>query len=164
MESGKDMELSELRRHLPAGARLVGLDVGSKTVGVAISDSALRLATPVGTVQRGKMAADAQALQALFADRRVGGLVIGLPINMDGSEGPRCQSVQQFATNMAPFLSLPYAFWDERLSTAAVTRDLIANDASRAQRERAVDALAAAYILQGALDRLIAVGAETKND
>jgi putative Holliday junction resolvase len=154
MGPGKETDLVALRRLLAPGERLLGLDVGRKTLGVAISDSAHTLATPVTTIRRSRLAADVAALKALASERRVGGLVIGLPIGMDGNEGPACQSVRQFAANIAPLLTLPFAFWDERLSTAAVTRQLIAADASRAARARSVDAQAAVYILQGALDRL----------
>ncbi|MBM3503502.1 MAG: Holliday junction resolvase RuvX [Alphaproteobacteria bacterium] len=154
MGSSKETDLAGLRASLKPGARLLGLDVGSKTLGVAVSDGALSTATPVTTLRRGKVSVDAAALKSLAEERRVGGLVLGLPVNMDGSEGPACQSVRQFARNLAPHLDLPYAFWDERLSTAAVTRQLLEADVSRAKRARAVDALAAVYILQGALDRL----------
>ena len=137
-----------------AGARLLGLDVGAKTVGIAVSDGRLNLATPVHTLRRRKLRDDVAALQALIEARNIGGLIIGLPVNMDGSEGPRCQSVRQFAENIGQFIDLPMAFWDERLSTAAVERSLIAQDVSRRRREEVIDAHAAAYILQGALDRL----------
>ena len=154
MGPGKETDLVALRRLLAPGERLLGLDVGKKTVGVAVSDSALLLATPVTTIRRSRLAADAAALKAFVSERRIGGLVIGLPVGMDGNEGPACQSVRQFAANIAPVLMLPFAFWDERLSTAAVTRQLIAADASRAARARVIDSQAAVYILQGALDRL----------
>ena len=141
---------------LAEGTRLLGLDVGEKTVGLAISDRGLAVASPLETLKRGKLAADVAALQALCEDRKVGGLVIGLPVNMDGSEGPRCQSTRQFAVNLAERgLGLPSAFWDERLSTAAVERLLIDEaDLSRKRRGQVVDKMAAAYILQGALDAL----------
>jgi putative holliday junction resolvase len=135
-----------------ARQRLLGLDVGEKTVGLAISDSDFKVAAPVETIRRTKFAADAARLAQLIAERGVGGLVIGLPVNMDGSEGPRCQSVRQFAANLLKRIDLPIAFWDERLSTAAVTRAMLVLDLSRARRARAVDKMAAAYILQGALD------------
>ncbi len=149
--------LAELARRLTPGERLLGLDLGDKTIGLAISDSALRVASPLETLRRGKFTADAEALKRLCAARRVGALVLGLPINMDGSEGPRCRSVRQFAANLERIagLDLPIALWDERLSTAAVERLLIEEaDMSRGRRAQVVDKMAAAYILQGALDAL----------
>ncbi len=149
--------LAELARRLTPGERLLGLDLGDKTIGLAISDSALRVASPLETLRRGKFTADAEALKRLCGARRVGALVLGLPINMDGSEGPRCRSVRQFAANLERIagLDLPIALWDERLSTAAVERLLIEEaDMSRGRRAQVVDKMAAAYILQGALDAL----------
>jgi putative holliday junction resolvase len=146
--------LSDLKSALPRGGRLLGLDVGAKTIGLAISDPGLTVASPVETIRRGKFTADAERLKALIAERRVGGLVLGLPVNMDGSEGPRCQSVRQFARNLLERVDLPLAFWDERLSTAAVTRTMLEADLSRKRRAEVVDKMAAAYILQGALDAL----------
>ncbi len=135
--------------------RLAGLDVGTKTIGLAIADGLGISAAPVATLRRTKFSVDLQALQRFIAERAVGGLVIGLPVNMDGSEGPRCQSVRQFAANLDERgLDLPMALWDERLSTAAVERLMIEADYSRAKRARLVDGMAAAWILQGALDRL----------
>jgi putative Holliday junction resolvase len=148
------LALAALRSALAPRQRLLGLDVGEKTIGLAISDSDFRVAAPVDTIRRTKFAADAARLAQLIAEREIGGLVIGLPINMDGSEGPRCQSVRQFAANLLQRMELPIAFWDERLSTAAVTRAMLDLDVSRASRARAVDKMAAAYILQGALDAL----------
>ncbi len=150
--------LSALSGGLSEGQRLLGLDVGSKTVGLAISDRMLSVASPVETLRRGKLVQDVATLAALCRDRKVGGLVVGLPVNMDGSEGPRCQSVRQFVKNLAAGgLDLPAAFWDERLSTAAVNRLLIQEaDMSRKRRAAVVDKMAAAYILQGALDALAA--------
>jgi putative Holliday junction resolvase len=148
------LALAELRSALAPRQRLMGLDVGEKTIGLAISDSDFRVATPVDTIRRTKFAADAARLAQLIGERGVGGLIIGLPINMDGSEGPRCQSVRQFGANLLKRLDLPVAFWDERLSTAAVTRAMLEMDVSRARRAQAVDKMAAAYILQGALDAL----------
>ncbi len=139
---------------LHAQRSLVGLDVGSKTLGVAVADRLGLTATALETIARTKFTADANRLQTLLATRQIGGLVIGLPLNMDGSEGPRCQSVRQFGENLAPVLALPIAFWDERWSTAAVTRRMIDADLTRAQRAKRVDGLAAEWILQGALDRL----------
>jgi putative Holliday junction resolvase len=148
------VEIDELRAAVPPRLRLMGLDIGEKTVGIAISDSDFRLAAPVETIRRTKFAADASRLASLMAERSVGGLVIGLPVNMDGSEGPRCQSVRHFAANLLKRMDVPIAFWDERLSTAAVTRAMLDLDVSRAKRAQAVDRMAAAYILQGALDAL----------
>ncbi len=151
-------DLVALAQGLDGGARLLGLDVGAKTIGLAVSDRGLAVASPLETLRRGKLADDVAALKRVCAERAVGGLVIGLPVNMDGSEGPRCQSVRQFAANLAERgLDLPAAFWDERLSTAAVERLLIAEaDMSRKRRGQVVDKMAAAYILQGALDALAA--------
>ncbi|MDD9905126.1 MAG: Holliday junction resolvase RuvX [Rhodospirillaceae bacterium] len=138
------------------GTRLLGLDLGSKTIGLALSDPAFMVASPIDTIRRTKFGKDAAELDRLIADRGVGGLVLGLPINMDGSEGPRCQSTRQFATNLIQRgMEQPIVFWDERLSTAAVERVLIDEaDMSRRKRADVVDKMAAAYILQGALDRL----------
>jgi putative Holliday junction resolvase len=148
------IELQDLRRLMGRRGRLVGLDVGERTIGVAISDDDRRVASPIVTIRRGKFAADAQRLLRLAAERGAAGIVVGLPVNMDGSEGPRCQSVRQFARNLLRCLDLPLAFWDERLSTAAVTRALVDADVSRRRRAQIVDKMAAAYILQGALDFL----------
>ncbi|GAB4518331.1 MAG: Holliday junction resolvase RuvX [Amphiplicatus sp.] len=137
----------------PRGA-LLGLDLGEKTIGVAACDPDRRVATPVETIRRKKFAVDAERLAALAAERGVVGLVLGLPLNMDGTEGPRAQSTRSFARNLARILPLPAAFWDERLSTAAMERALIALDASRAKRAQKIDESAAAFILQGAIDRL----------
>jgi putative Holliday junction resolvase len=144
--------ISELKSLIKPGDRLLGLDVGSKTIGLAVADATLTVATPFETIRRTKFAKDAEALLAIVDRRQVGALVVGLPLNMDGSEGPRCPSVRQFATNLLTKRDLEIAFWDERLSTAAVTRTLIDADASRKRRSELVDKMAAAYILQGALD------------
>lgn len=133
---------------------LIGLDLGEKTIGVAVCDPAREVAAPVETIRRKKFTPDAERLAALAAERNIVGLVIGLPLNMDGSEGPRAQSTRAFARNLARILPLPVAFWDERLSTAAMERDLIALDTSRAKRAEQIDAAAAAFILQGAIDRI----------
>jgi putative holliday junction resolvase len=146
--------VAELAPHLPARGALIGLDLGTKTIGVAVSDPDRRVATAVETVARTRFAADAARVLALATERKAAGFVIGLPINMDGSEGPRAQSTRAFARNMAKLTQLPIALWDERLSTAAVERELIAADASRARRKAVIDQHAAIYILQGALDRL----------
>jgi putative holliday junction resolvase len=153
------LPLQELRAALAPGQRLLGLDLGEKTIGVAVSDSMLAVATAVGTIHRKKLAADLTGLRQIMGERGVGGLVIGLPLNMDGSEGPRCQSVRQFARNLLAQIDLPIAFWDERLSTVAVTRPMLEADLTRRKRARAVDTLAATYILQGALDALRAAAA-----
>jgi putative Holliday junction resolvase len=148
------VDLEAMRAALAPGRRLMGLDVGTKTVGLAISDNRLAIASPLETIRRTRFAADAQALTALATAREAGGLVIGLPVSLDGTEGPRCQSVRQFARNLEKYLALPVAFWDERLSTAVVERALIEADLTRKRRAEIVDKLAAAYILQGALDFL----------
>jgi putative Holliday junction resolvase len=148
------LPLVEVAAHLPARGALIGLDLGSKTIGVAASDPERRLAAGVETIARKTFAADAARLFALAAERNAVGFVLGLPINMDGSEGPRAQSTRAFARNLAQKSSLPIALWDERLSTAAVERELIAADMSRKRRAAVIDQHAAAYILQGALDRL----------
>ncbi len=155
--------LEDLQSELRPGGRLLGLDLGSKTIGLAISDPAFAIASPIGTIRRTKFGKDAEALERLIEERGVGGLVIGLPINMDGSEGPRCQSTRQFAANLTSRgFTLPMAFWDERLSTAAVERVLVDEaDMSRRKRAQVVDKMAAAYILQGALDRLRRIAHDT---
>ena len=137
----------------PRGA-LIGLDLGTKTIGVAVSDPDRKLATGVTTAARSNFTADARRVLALAAERSACGFVLGLPINMDGSEGPRAQSTRAFARNFAKLTDLPIALWDERLSTAAVERELIAADVSRAKRAAVIDQHAAMFILQGALDRL----------
>lgn len=139
---------------LPATGALMGLDPGTRTIGIAASDPARRLAMPVETRRRTKFGPDAAHLLALADERGCVGVVIGLPVNMDGSEGPRCQAARAFARNIAAQLALPVLLWDERLSTAAVERELIALDTSRRRRAEMIDAQAAAFILQGALDRL----------
>src|SRR5271157_4611242 len=139
---------------LPPRGALIGLDLGTKTIGVAASDPDRRVAAPVETISRQRFNLDARRILDLAAERRAAGFVLGLPINMDGSEGPRAQSTRAFARNMARLTELPIALWDERLSTAAVERELIAADASRARRKAVIDQHAAIYILQGALDRL----------
>ena len=146
--------LIDIAALLPPRGALIGLDLGTKTIGVAASDPDRRLATGVETIARKTFTADAQRLLALAAERKAVGFVLGLPINMDGSEGPRAQSTRAFARNLARLTELPIALWDERLSTAAVERDLIAADVSRAKRAAVIDQHAAAFILQGALDRL----------
>jgi len=139
---------------LPPRGALIGLDLGTKTIGVAVSDPDRRVAAAVETVTRKKFTVDAARILALAAERRAAGFVLGLPINMDGSEGPRAQATRAFARNLAQRTELPIALWDERLSTAAVERALIDADVSRAKRKRVIDQHAAVFILQGALDRL----------
>ena len=139
---------------LPNGGRLAGLDVGTKTIGVALCDAGWSFATPDKTILRRKFAADLEALRQLVAAQSVVGLVVGLPLNMDGSDSPRTQSVRAFARNLAP-LALPVLLWDERWSTAAVERAMIAADVSRAKRAERIDSAAAAFILQGAIDALM---------
>ncbi|MEZ5840152.1 MAG: Holliday junction resolvase RuvX [Hyphomicrobiales bacterium] len=154
MAADPTLTLADFARAVPPGARLIGLDLGDKTIGLALSDVARMIASPLETIRRSKFRPDVEHLLALAGREGVGGLVIGLPLNMDGTEGPRVQSTRAFARNLAPLTGLPMLFWDERLSTAAVTRTLIEADRSRARRAELVDKLAAAYILQGALDRL----------
>jgi putative pre-16S rRNA nuclease len=144
---------SDFRALLPEGGRLLGLDVGTKTIGAALCDAQWTIATPAGLVRRTKFAKDLAALNALIGAQEAAGIVIGLPLNLDGSDSPRTQSVRAFARNLEP-LGLPILLWDERWSTQAVTRTLIDADASRARRAELVDKMAAAYILQGAIDAL----------
>jgi len=139
---------------LPRLQRLAALDLGEKTIGIAIGDPGHMVASPLTTIRRTKFTKDATELLRIADERQIGGLVIGLPLNMDGTEGPRCQSVRQFATNLMQIRDLPIAFWDERMSTMAVTRGMIEADLSRAKRAKVVDQSAAAFILQGALDSL----------
>lgn len=146
--------LEELAKTLPPKGRLMGLDLGTKTIGLALSDVERRLASPLDTIKRVKFSLDAATLLARARDFEVCALIVGLPLNMDGTAGPRAQATRAFMRNLAKLAETPYAYWDERLSTAAVTRELIAQDASRARRAEIVDRMAAAYILQGALDRL----------
>jgi putative Holliday junction resolvase len=152
------LSLDDLKATLAPGMRLLGLDLGEKTIGLALSDTTLTVATPMETLKRGKFTADAATLEEIIADQGVGGLVIGLPLNMDGSDGPSAQSARAFARNFAMRGALPIALCDERLSTAAVTRTLLEADASRKRRAALVDKMAAAYILQGALDRMRHLG------
>jgi len=151
--------LVEAAPHFGPRGSLIGLDLGTKTIGIATCDPDRRLATGVETIARKNFTTDAKRVLALAAERRATGFVLGLPMNMDGSEGPRAQSTRAFARNFSRLTELPIAFWDERLSTAAVERDLIAADASRKKRAAVIDQHAAAFILQGALDRLAHLGA-----
>jgi putative pre-16S rRNA nuclease len=143
---------------------LMGLDLGTKTIGVAVSDGLRLSATPLETVRRSKFTVDAEHLRAIATGRGIAAVVLGLPRNMDGSEGPRCQSTRAFARNLAAHLDLPIAFWDERLSTVAAERTLLEADASRKRRAEVIDKVAAAYILQGALDRLAALTRGTADE
>ena len=148
------LPLPELFERLKRDERLLGLDVGTKTIGLALSDVMRQIASPLETIRRTKFQADAARLFVLAKEHGAGGLVIGLPLNLDGTEGPRAQSTRAFARNLAPLTELPMAFWDERLSTAAAERALFEADASRKRRAELIDKMAAAYILQGALDRM----------
>ncbi|WP_159586438.1 Holliday junction resolvase RuvX [Chelativorans xinjiangense] len=148
------VSIEEFEKVRAIGRPLAGLDLGTKTIGVAISDLGLSFATPREVIRRKKFSQDAQALLHLLSRENVGGVIIGLPINMDGSEGPRAQSTRAFARNLSAMTDLPFAFWDERLSTVAAERALIEMDVSRAKRAGRIDSAAAAFILQGALDRL----------
>lgn len=149
--------LQEFREALPAAGRLAGLDVGTKTIGLAFCDSQWTIASAAETIRRGKFTADMDQLARHVGKQALTGLVLGLPLNMDGSDSPRTQSVRAFARNLAP-LKLPILLWDERWSTHAVTRTLLDADASRARRGELVDKMAAAYILQGAIDALSGIG------
>lgn len=153
MVTAKDEELLALMDSLRPRARLIGVDLGTKTIGLALSDVERRIATPLETIKRVKFTPDAGRIKTLAANHDVGGFVVGLPLNMDGTEGPRAQATRAFVRNLTPVVRLPVLFWDERLSTVAVTRALLDFDASRARRAERVDKMAAAYILQGALDR-----------
>jgi putative holliday junction resolvase len=143
---------AELRTAVPSGRRVMGLDVGTKTIGLALSDTRLVIASPLQTIRRRRFREDMAALFALAGKHDAGGLVIGLPLSLDGRDSPRTQSVRQFARNLLGLRDMPVAFWDERLSTVAVTREMIAHDMTRKRRAEIVDRVAAAYILQGFLD------------
>lgn len=154
ISSSGPLTIEELAKALPPTGALVGLDLGTKTIGIATSDPGRRIATPLTVVRRTKFTADVKLMMERIAPYAPVALVLGLPVNMDGSEGPRAQATRAFVRNLGPLTDLPIALWDERLSTAAVTRTLLEADASRKRREAVVDKMAAAYILQGALDRL----------
>ncbi|MEE9388743.1 MAG: Holliday junction resolvase RuvX [Paracoccaceae bacterium] len=139
---------------LPPMVAICGLDLGEKTIGVAVSDSFRHVATPLDTIRRKKFGLDAQALLDITSARQIGGIILGLPLNMDGSEGPRCQSTRAFARNLSRLTDMPIGFWDERLSTVAAERALLEADTSRKRRSQVIDHVAAGFILQGALDRL----------
>lgn len=147
-------EVADFAAALPPMRALIGLDLGEKTIGVAVSDGFQSIATPLETIKRKKFGLDAARLSEIIAEREIGGLVLGLPRNMDGSEGPRCQSTRAFARNFEKLEGLPITFWDERLSTVAAERALLEADTSRKRRAEVIDHVAAGYILQGVLDRL----------
>ena len=155
-------DTSDFIAALPPLRGIAGLDLGDKTIGVAVSDTFLSVATPLETIRRRKFTLDAARLAEIVADRRIGGLVLGLPRNMDGSEGPRCQSTRAFARNLEKLdgLALPLTFWDERLSTVAAERALLEADTSRKRRAEVIDHVAAGYILQGLLDRIRVIRAQ----
>jgi putative Holliday junction resolvase len=149
--------VEDLAPRLPAKGRLIGLDLGTKTIGLAVSDVERRVASPLRTLARGAFQKDAAALVSIFSEFEIAGIILGLPLNLEGGAGTRTQSTRAFARNLASRTDLPIAYWDERFSTAVVTRWLIENDVSRTRRAKVVDKLAAAYILQGALDRLASI-------
>ena len=150
--------IEEFAAALPRAGAIAGLDLGTKTLGVAVSDGLRGVASPLTTIRRSKFTADAQALLKIVEDRALVGLILGLPRNMDGSEGPRAQSTRAFARNLERLTPLPIGFWDERLSTVAAERALLEADTSRKRRAEVIDQVAAGYILQGALDRLRYLG------
>ncbi len=154
MISHDNITLAQVKAGLTPGQRVLGLDLGTKTIGLALSDTSLCIATPLQTLWRSKFAKDSQALLEIMHEHNIAALLLGLPLNMDGSEGPRAQSTRAFAHNMAKLSAVPILFWDERLSTVAVTRTLLEADRSRKRRAELVDKMAAAFILQGALDSL----------
>ena len=147
-------EITDFATSLPPNRAICGLDLGDKTIGIAVSDLRRSVATPIHTVRRSKFTADAAELLAVLTERNIAGIILGLPLNMDGSEGPRVQSTRAFARNLIKLTELPITFWDERLSTVAAERALIEGDTSRKRRREVIDQVAAGYILQGALDRL----------
>jgi putative Holliday junction resolvase len=149
-----DLPLEDFAASLPGGARLIGIDVGSKTLGLALSDTTRKIASALVTLRRSRLAADLRRLLDLAAEHGVGGFVVGLPLNLDGSEGPRAQATRAFVRNLAKLTSLAILCWDERLSTAAAERVLLEADASRRRRAQVIDKVAATVILQSALDRM----------
>ncbi len=157
MATDPTLTIEDFAAALRPGARLLGLDLGTKTIGLALSDVGRGIATALHTQKRVKFTPDAEALLATCAEHAVGGLVVGLPLNMDGSEGPRAQATRAFVRNLSKLTDLPMVYWDERLSTVAAERAMIAADMSRAKRAEKIDSAAAAFILQGALDRLAAL-------
>jgi putative Holliday junction resolvase len=149
------VDLQSIKLHLSSNQSLLGLDLGRKTIGLAISDSTLMIASPIETIKRTKFTADANRLMSINKSRNIGGWILGIPIEMDGFEGARCQSTRQFSDNFMELSDIPIAFWDERLSTSAINRFLISEaDMTRKRRGQVVDKMAAGYILQGALDSL----------
>ncbi|MGJ8626675.1 MAG: Holliday junction resolvase RuvX [Sulfitobacter sp.] len=156
-------DITDFAAALPPMQALIGLDLGEKTIGVAVSDSFLSVATPLETIRRKKFGLDAARLIEIIADRRIGGLVLGLPRNMDGSEGPRCQSTRAFARNFDRLSPMPITYWDERLSTVAAEKALLEADTTRKRRAEVIDHVAAGYILQGILDRLAVVRRSAEN-
>ena len=153
-------DMADFLAALPAGRAICGLDLGDKTIGIAVSDLRRSVATPIHVIRRTKFTEDAAALLAILNERAIGGIILGLPLNMDGSEGPRVQSTRAFARNMTRLTNLPIGFWDERLSTVAAERALLEADTSRKRRKEVIDQVAAGYILQGALDRIAYLGKE----
>lgn len=151
-------DIVEFAGLLPPYRSILGLDLGDKTIGVAVSDLSRTIATPIEVIRREKFTLDAQRLLALVENRKAAGLILGLPLNMDGSEGPRVQSTRAFARNLEKLTALPITFWDERLSTVAAERALLEADTSRKRRREVIDQVAAGYILQGALDRMRMLG------
>ena len=157
----RPIAVEDLADRLPAKARLIGIDLGTKTIGLALSDVERRLASPLKTLSRTAFQKDADALRAVFAEFEIAAIVLGLPLDLEGRDSRRTQSTRAFARNLAARTDLPIAFWDERFSTAVVLRSLIDSDVSRARRAEVVDRMAAAYILQGALDRLAGLSGRT---
>ncbi|RCL04082.1 MAG: putative holliday junction resolvase [Candidatus Tokpelaia sp. JSC189] len=153
------IDITETKFFLKPGNRITGLDIGTKTIGIAVSDAGLNLANPRAVLKRAKFSKDAKSLLDIFRQEEIGIAIVGLPLNMDGSSGPRVQATHAFVRNMNSLTNIPFIFWDERLSTIAAERSLIEMDVSRKRRAQRIDSAAAAFILQGALDRLIA---ETK--
>ncbi|MDA7827968.1 Holliday junction resolvase RuvX [Rhodobacteraceae bacterium] len=147
-------DIAEFAQAVPPLSPLIGLDLGTKTIGIAISDTFLSVASPIDTIKRTKFTADAEAVIAYITSRNIGGLVLGLPRNMDGTEGPRCQATRAFARNFDRMWPIPITFWDERLSTVAAEKALLEADTTRKRRSEVIDHVAASYILQGTLDRL----------
>ncbi|WP_054008557.1 Holliday junction resolvase RuvX [Cypionkella psychrotolerans] len=151
-------DITDFAASLPQGRAICGLDLGDKTIGIAVSDLRRSVSTPIHVIRRTKFTEDASALLAILTERNIAGIILGLPLNMDGSEGPRVQSTRAFARNLIKLTELPITFWDERLSTVAAERALIEADTSRKRRREVIDQVAAGYILQGALDRLAYMG------
>lgn len=160
----RPIAVEDLAARLPEKARLIEIDLGTKTIGLALSDVERRIASPLRTLPRTAFQKDAAALLAVFSEFEIAAIVLGLPLDLEGRDNPRAQSTRAFARNLAERTELPIAFWDERFSTAAVLRSLIENDVSRARRAQVVDRMAAAYILQGALDRLATLRADRTNE